>query len=94
MSHLIPNSFSTFSLNEDEELQGSILTINQKEVIQNQLAIHAEEKLAIEFDTNKPNEFSQQEAYKRGCIDTLRYLLDNSTICEETLQERRLDNNQ
>ena len=45
MAHLTENSFSFFSLTPEEELEGSILTISQIQVMQNHLACIAEEKL-------------------------------------------------
>jgi len=77
-AHLIPNSFSTYNLSEKEALEGSILTDLQQKCLQNQLAIHAEEKLSLQYDPEKPMTFVQQEAYKKGAIDILRYLIDAS----------------
>jgi hypothetical protein len=89
---LIPNSFSTYELTEEEESNGSIFTEDQLRVLQNKLAEVAEEKIALEFDPSEPLLFQQQEAYKRGQLDMLRYLLDMSASCvqariEEYTQE-------
>ena len=84
MVYLIPNSFSYYSMTDEETLQGSILSIPQKQVIQNHLAKCAEEKLLLEYDPSNPSVFLQQEAYKRGQIDILTYLLDESSIAEDT----------
>ena len=46
--------------------------------MQNRLAVVAEEKIGLEFDTAKPEEFIQQEAYKRGQVELYQYLLDES----------------
>lgn len=78
MAHLIENSFASFSLTAEEELEGSIFTLTQLQYLQNQLAKVAEEKLELEFDTSDPQSFTQQEAYKRGQLDTLRFLLEVS----------------
>lgn len=96
MAHLIENDFTSYAMTEEEALQGSILTIGQKQVIQNQLAIVAAEKLSLEFDTAKPAEFTQQEAYKKGQLDVLRFLLESSDASEEELrfkQNPNLDSN-
>lgn len=86
MAHLISNSFSSYSLSEEEVTQGTILTLTQQQVIQNRLVIIAEEKLALEYDSTSPSAFMQQEAYKKGQIDILRYMLDDSLALQE-LQE-------
>lgn len=77
-NNLIPNSFSTYDLTDKETVEGSIFTDLQKKCIQNQLAMNAEEKLSLEYDPSEPATFIQQEAYKKGAIETLRYLLDAS----------------
>jgi len=87
MAHLIENSFSTFYLTEDEELQGSIFTVTQLQYLQNQLANIAEEKLALVFDTSEPLKFAQDEAYKRGQVDVMQYLIQNSEASTELLKE-------
>lgn len=87
MATQIPNEFTSYFLNEEEVSQGSLLTITQKQVIQNQLSLLASEKMAIEFDTEKSNlSFVQQEAYKRGQMDSLRYILACSEAEEEMKQ--------
>ena len=78
MSHLIPNTFSTYHLTEEETLQGSVLSFTQRQVMQNRLAVVAEEKLGLEFDTAKPESFIQQEAYKKGQVELYQWLLDES----------------
>jgi hypothetical protein len=85
MSELIPNSFSSYNLTEKEVLQGSILSTLQKQVLQNQLAAIAEEKLRLDYDPAKILEFVQQDAYKRGQIDLLSFILDASDAAERAL---------
>lgn len=87
MAILIPNDFSSYELTPEEEIRGSIFDITQSQWIQNQLSACATEKLAIEFDTNKPEEFGQQEAYKKGQMDAYRYLLDTSLASQDYLKE-------
>lgn len=82
MAELKTGTFSKWELSDLEEREGSIFTITQTQVLQNQLALCAEEKLVLEFDTANPKSFTQQEAYKRGQIEMIQHLLDLS----ETLQ--------
>lgn len=85
MGHLIPNDFSSYYLNEQEELEGSILTVTQKQVIQNYLSAAASEKNGLEFDPDKPLLFVQQEASLKGQIDAFRFILSASDAAEQAL---------
>jgi hypothetical protein len=85
MSHLVPNLFSTYAMNEEEALQSSILTIDQSENIQNQIAILAEKKLLLQPDTDNYSKYIQTEAYYRGQIDALKFLLESSISANEML---------
>lgn len=87
MANLILNSFSSFDLLEEEETQGSILTITQKQVIQNEIALMAEEKLNLVFDPEKPSLYTQEEAYKKGQLDALKHRLTCSDLAEERVRE-------
>lgn len=91
MARLTDNEFSSYALDDEEQLQGSLLTITQKQVIQNQLAAVASEKLALEFNTDNPDSFTQQEAYKRGQLDTLNYILVASDAAEDEILNRNLN---
>lgn len=91
MAQLIANDFSSYELTDEEALQGSILTITQKEVMQNDIATYAQEKLNLEFDSNSQLLFAQQEAKLAGQMQALRYRLDCSDAAEEELNYR--DNN-
>ena len=85
MAQLLTNTFAVYDLTEEEALQGSILTIQQVQVIQNLLAGAAEEKLNLELDPLNPVKFAQEEASLKGQIDILRYLLDTSIESNSTL---------
>lgn len=85
MSCLTENTFSSYQLTEEEELQGSLLTVTQKQVIQNDIAVYAEQKLALEFDTNDQLKFVQQESKLSGQIEALRYRLQCSEVSEDAL---------
>ena len=85
MSTIIPNTFTSYELSEKEELQGSILTGLQIQVLQNALSATAEEKLALEFDPEHPQLFIQQEAYKKGQIELYTFLIDKSLTSAEEM---------
>ena len=83
MAHLIPNTFSSYELTDQECVQGSIYNEGQKQVLQNHLASIAEEKLALELDLEHPSKFAQQEASLKGQMDIIRFILDSSLASEE-----------
>jgi len=85
MAHLIPNDFSSYQLTEQEELEGSLLTITQKQVIQNYLAAAAHEKNGLEYSAAEHDRFCQQEASLKGQIDAYRFILATSEASEELL---------
>lgn len=89
MATLIPNSFASFDMNDEEVAIGSIFTITQMQMLQNDLATAAEEMLALEFDPTCPIMYTQQEAYKRGQMELLRHMLDRSL---NAIEERTLTN--
>jgi hypothetical protein len=86
MAVLIDNEFSTYELTDEELIQGQMLTITQRQVVQNQLSMVAAEKLAIQPDPACLDSYIQQEAYARGQIDALRYLLTCSDAAQEQMQ--------
>ena len=88
MADIIPNTFTTYELTEEEAIQGAILTVSQKQIIQNYRANIAEEKLSLNFDPSNPQLFIQQEASLKGQLDVLNWLLDSS----ETAEEEALNN--
>lgn len=78
----ILNQFSSFELSQQEQLAGTILTYEQKLVLQNQLAMISAEKLALTANPHSYTEFIQQEAYKAGQIAMIQYILDCSLASE------------
>lgn len=88
MSKIIPNSFTTYELTDEQTLRGSIFTLEQKQVLQNHLGIFAEEKLALDYTPTAKEEFLQKEAYLKAKIELVRYLLDSSTASEELLSNK------
>ena len=89
-----PNTFTSFEFTDRELLSGSVLSGEQKNVIQNELAQIAEQRLAIDYDPAKPLEFVQQEAFLKGQISILRVMLLRSEECEIQLRHRPGDNSQ
>ncbi len=85
MAELIPNEFTSYKLTEQEELEGAILTIQQKYVMHNLLSVYAAELLNIEYDVTQPESYIQQEAYKRGQIEAMRHILAISEAASEAL---------
>ena len=75
---LLINSFTTYQLSGEQQLQGSILTPLQAMLIHNLLTGIAEEKIGLKFDPNNIYQFAQREAELTGQIGILRYLLDAS----------------
>lgn len=70
------SSFVRYEMTESEIKAGSVFTLDQRAVMQNLIADAAEEKIALTFDTNNPQQFIQREAELTGQIGILKYLLD------------------
>jgi hypothetical protein len=85
MSRPINNSFTSFDLTDSEILQGSILSVNQKQVIQNELSQVAEQILALEFDPINPLKFTQDDSFLKGQMSVLRVMLLRSDESEKSL---------
>ncbi len=91
MSYLEENEFSSYNLSDEEYLEGSKLSILQRQVIQNQISIIAHEKNALEYDDNNRTRFIQQEAEKKGQLSALNHLLECSNIAQETAGTMSID---
>jgi hypothetical protein len=83
MAHLIPTAFSKWELTDEEAKQGSILSIAQTQVIQNNLAMAAEEKLMLEIIPDNVSLYLQREAGLAGQIAALQFLLDQSDFWQD-----------
>lgn len=81
----IPNTFTSYEMTDKEQIESLILTTLQKQQIQTHRAQLAEKKLALEFDPAEPQLFMQQEAYTRGQLDLLTYMLEASEAAEIAL---------
>lgn len=82
MAILVSNTFSSWQLSVEEEELGQILTHEQQAVLQNKLAEIARDKLNVTFNVTIPAAFAQEEAYLRGQMDVINWLLDTSTSVE------------
>lgn len=78
MAKPLENVFQQWLLSPEEVQQGSILQDLQRKVIQNEIAIAAQEKLALKFDPLNPLLFAQQEAELAGKIGILQFLVSQS----------------
>jgi hypothetical protein len=76
------SAFQSWVLTPEEVLQGSILTITQKQVIQNQLTMKAHQRINLAYDPANPMAFLQMDADLRGQMLALSALLDLSAASE------------
>ena len=89
MAQLNPqNLFQSWALTKEEEVIGAVLTTLQKQLIQNQIAEAAQEKVGLTFDPLNPQKFIQQEAELQGRIRALQYLISASEDAESQLNSR------
>lgn len=79
--------FQSWVLTEDEAIEGAILTITQKQCIQNQIAGLAMERINLELDPAQPLKTIQQESFLKGQIFALQYLLTLSSSSENTRRQ-------
>lgn len=71
----LDNEFTRYDLSLDEIQKASVLSEETRALMQNLLSESATQKLDLVFDPNNPMIFTQEEAYIKGKIDILRYLL-------------------
>lgn len=89
MARLIPGTFSSYEFSDSELLSASILSIPQKQLLQNELAQIADNRLNLDFDPTNPAKFTQHEAYLKGQMSIIRVMLLRSDESEMQLQSRR-----
>ena len=82
MATLQINSFSQYILTEEETVSGSVLSADQKRVMQNLIAESAEESLNLTYNSTDPIKYAQQEAYLKGKMDILKWLIEASDAYE------------
>lgn len=87
MATLAMNSpFTSWDMTTKEVLAGCLLTLAQKQNIQNIIAAYATEKLQRDIDPINPIVSIQADAKASGQISALQYLLDLSAQAEEQLR--------
>ena len=89
MAQLITNKFTSYFLTTGEEEIGTTLSYEQRCVIRNKLAAIAEVRLNLAMDTANVSKFIQDEAYLKGQLDTLQWLLDTSDEMEGQVADRK-----
>lgn len=94
MAELAVNNFAAWRLSEEEERQGSIFTITQAQVLQNELSIVADSIIGLKFTPEEPLLFAQQEAELRGKLEFIQYLLDRSESLQQLTSFQAPSNNQ
>ena len=84
----VTNKFTSYQLTEEEYNSGSMFSLPQQQCLQNLLSEAAHLRLALDFDPLNPGDFVQQEAFLKGKIELLSYLLENSNAVEERVREQ------
>jgi len=92
MATLKPNSFTSYELTEDEELQASILTTLQLQLMNNHLAVSAEEKINLDFTPKDVEGFLQKEAALNATIKILTYIIELSESSLNTVINKNTPN--
>lgn len=86
MAELSIGSFTQWKLSDHEILQGGILSPQQKQLLQNDLATTAEQILNLRYDPASPLEFVQEDANLKGYMQAIRAILTRSDDAEVTLR--------
>lgn len=77
MSTTEENTFSSYEFSHDEYVLAATYSELQRQHIQNQLSMYAQQKLAISAeDYPSPEVFIRNHEYHRGLIDGMRFLLE------------------
>lgn len=76
------NQFQKWILTQQEIEDGAVLTVLQKHVIQNQLAMLAERSLGMIVEPGKQYQWSLEQAELQGARSQLQNLLDCSASVE------------
>ncbi len=84
---IIPHAFNKYEMTDEEASRGAILTLSNQAVIQNLIAEKAEAKLSLQLDPQNFNAYIQEEAYLKGQIEILQFLLNMSAYAENTLKQ-------
>jgi hypothetical protein len=89
MSRVLISSFTKYEQTEAEVLTATNLSPETKQFIQNQIVLASENRLALTPDPNNYAAFIQEEAYLKGQVAILKYLLDCSENAEQTLRDAK-----
>ena len=84
-------TFTHWNLSALEVLQGSILSSQQKQVLQNELANIAEQVVNLEYAPENPLAFVQHDAHLKGQMAVIRFLLLRSDESETQLRSNSTD---
>lgn len=85
MSYPIPNQFTSYHHTEEEVLQSHLFTALNLEMLNNELSSLSSQKLAITIDPANPTKYIQEEAYIRGKIDNLMWLIEVSRLSTQEI---------
>ena len=73
-------------LGERAQLEGSILSHMQKDLIRYDIATIGTQLLNLTLDPQNPTDFAQQHAFLKGQLDWLSYMLERSDASEAALR--------
>lgn len=89
MAHIQTNEYTKYHLTDEEFEEGSKFTITQRQVIQNEIAVKAEELVTLVPDPSKPTveqtKFIYEHAYCKGAMDVLMHLLNTSQSYDDSI---------
>lgn len=83
----VNSSFTRYEFSDEELFQAFAFSPLTRMAIQNEIAIAAEEKIALKFDPSNPLAFAQQEAELAGKIGILQFLLAQQATLKSLTQE-------
>lgn len=86
MATIAPSQYTRYNLHPAEELEGQIINLNQRYVLQTQLADTVQLKLNLVPDVDNFTKFIQQEAFYAGQIALLDAILSRSDQAEMELR--------
>lgn len=84
---VIPHSFTQYELTEEENKAGHLFTESNRGIIQNMISEAANARIALTLDPQNINAFVQAEAYLKGKIDALQYLLEMHKYVQDQTQQ-------
>lgn len=79
-------TFTHWKLSRQEILEGGTLSNPQKQILQNELAMIAENITNLDYDQVNPTRFAQDQAFLKGQMSILRVMLLRSDESEATLR--------